>query len=182
MTALRRIARPLLASVFISGGAQTLRNPEAVADSAESVVAPIAERVSPSLENTEQAVRINAAVHVVAGGLLALGRLPRLSALALAVTLVPTTLAGHRFWEAEDPGERAQQQIHFFKNASLLGGLLIAAADTGGKPSLNWRAQHAAQHAAQRARRDAVLVRRTARATGPARRRSVTRKVSLPGR
>jgi putative oxidoreductase len=58
---------------------------------------------------------------------------------------VPTTLAGHRFWEEDDPARRHQQQIHFFKNLGLLGGLVLAAADTGGAPSLGWRARRAAR-------------------------------------
>jgi putative oxidoreductase len=80
---------------------------------------------------------------MAAGGLLALGRLPRLSALALAGSLVPTTLAGHRFWSETDPAKRSMQQIQFFKNVSMLGGLLLAAVDTSGKPSIGWRARHA---------------------------------------
>ena len=54
--------------------------------------------------------------------MLATGKFPRLSSLALAASLVPTTLAGHRFWEESDPQVKAQQQIHFFKNVSMLGG------------------------------------------------------------
>ena len=50
-------------------------------------------------------VRLNGAVQVGAGALLAVGRVPRLAALALATTLVPTTLAAHRFWELDDPQE-----------------------------------------------------------------------------
>jgi putative oxidoreductase len=34
----------------------------------------------------------------------------------------------------------------------MLGGLLIAAADTGGNPSLAWRGRHAAQATAGRFR------------------------------
>ena len=45
--------------------------------------------------------------------------------------MVPTTLAGHRFWVVGDKQERAQRQIHFLKNLTIMGGLLIAAADTG---------------------------------------------------
>ena len=82
----------------------------------------------------------------------AMGWFPRLSAAVLAGTLVPTTLAGHRYWEIEDKQERAQQQIHFLKNLTMLGGLLIAAADTGGNPSLAWRRRHAARAAAGRFR------------------------------
>ena len=36
---------------------------------------------------------------------------------------------------------RAQQQMHFFKNLALLGGLILAAVDTEGEPSLGWRAR-----------------------------------------
>jgi hypothetical protein len=87
---------------------------------------------------------------------------------------VPTTLAGHRFWEEEDETRRAQQRIHFFKNLSMLGGLMLAAVDTEGQPGLAWRAQHAAHHAttgtrrgARTARREAKLAARGARAHLP---------------
>ncbi|WP_238153794.1 DoxX family protein [Streptomyces xinghaiensis] len=162
MSALRWIARPLLASFFVYSGVNTIRNAEAVAPAAENVVGPITERLNLPLENTEQAVRLNSAVHIAAGTLLGLGKFPRLSALALAGSLVPTTLAGHRFWEAEDPEEKSRQQMQFLKNVSLLGGLLAAAADIGDRPSLNWRAHHAAHTA----RREMNLVRRTATAAG----------------
>ncbi len=93
-----------------------------------------------------------------------MGWWPRLSAAVLAGTLVPTTLAGHRFWEIEDKQERAQQRIHFLKNVTMLGGLLIAAADTAGDPSLAWRGRHAARDA----HRDLALATRTARISGKA--------------
>ena len=152
----------MLASIFILQGYDTFRRPERVAAAAEPVVRPLAERVSAVPAKTEQAVRLNGAVQMVAGALLALGRFPRLSALAIAGTLVPTTLAGHRFWEEEEEASQAQQRIHFLKNLSMFGGLLIAAADTAGKPSIAWRTRHAAKTA----RREASLVARTARITG----------------
>jgi hypothetical protein len=31
--------------------------------------------------------------------------------------------------------------MHFLKNLGLLGGLLLAAADTEGRPSIGWRAE-----------------------------------------
>ncbi|MGW2832743.1 DoxX family membrane protein [Streptomyces sp. NPDC001286] len=161
MSLLRMTGRPLLASMFVAGGLNSLRAPEEVAPAAEPVVQPVTERVSALPDRTDQVVRLSGAVQVVGGVLLGLGRLPRLSSLALAATLVPTTLAGHRFWEAEDPADRAQQRIHFLKNLSMLGGLLIAADDTAGAPPLLWRGRHAARGV----RREARLVRRTARAT-----------------
>jgi hypothetical protein len=92
--------------------------------------------------------------------MLALGKFPRLSALALAASLVPTTFAGHRFWEETDPTRRSAQQLHFLKNAGMLGGLILASVDTEGRPSLVWRARRAPEavkHAADDLRRDAEL-------------------------
>jgi putative oxidoreductase len=139
MAVLRKLARPMLASMFVSGGYATLRHPEDVAPAARPVALPVAERIKALPDDPEQPVRINSAVQLGAGALLALGRFPRAAALALAVTLVPTTLAGHPYWTIEDAGERARQRVHFFKNLSMLGGLLIAAADTHGKPSAAYR-------------------------------------------
>ena len=64
---------------------------------------------------------------------------------------MPTTLAGHRFWEEDDKQKRAQQQIHFLKNAGLLGGLILAAVDTEGKPSVAWRARQTGKRLAEAA-------------------------------
>ena len=137
----------MLASVFVNGGIETLRNPGARAEMA----GPVTEigEPAPFPDDTDQLVKVNAVVQVVGGALLGLGKLRRLAAVALAVTLVPTTLAGHRFWEKENPAERAQQQTQFAKNMGLLGGLILAAVDTGGAPSLGWRARRAARRARQ---------------------------------
>ena len=150
----------MLASIFILQGYDALLHPERRVPAAEPVVRPIAERVSLVPDQVEQAVRINGAVQMVAGSMLALGRFPRLSALAIAATLVPTTYAGHRFWESDDKQERAQQRIHFLKNLSMFGGLLIAAGDTAGSPSLAWRGRHAVKAA----RHDVALASKSAKA------------------
>ena len=164
MTVLRAVARPMLASIFVIQGFETMLHPERVAPRAEPVVRPLAEHVPGMPDRTEDAVRINGAVQFTAGSLLALGIFPRLSALAIAATLVPTTVAGHRFWEAEDEKERAQQRIQFLKNLAIFGGLLIAAADTAGRPSLAWRSRYAVRSA----RRDVALATRTARVSSRA--------------
>jgi putative oxidoreductase len=143
MAVLRLVARPMLASIFIAEGLDSLLHPDTKAPAAEAVVRPLAEKVPAVPDQVEQAVRLNGAVQVVAGSLLAIGRFPRLSAAALAASLIPTTYAGHRFWESDDKQERSQQKIHFLKNLSMLGGLLIAAGDTAGNPSVAWRGRHA---------------------------------------
>jgi putative oxidoreductase len=150
----RRIARPLLASSFIYGGIDTLRNPQSRVPGAAPIVEQITEVADKQLpvevpRDVEQWVKIDAAVKVGAGTLFALGKVPRLAAVALATSIVPTTLAGHRFWEHDDPKERFGQTSHFLKNAGLLGGLLIAAVDTEGKPSVGYRARRAAKKAAE---------------------------------
>ncbi len=159
MLLVRAIARPMLAATFISGGVSTLRKPAARVAAAERVVAPLVSRV-PQLSDTQQVVKIDAAAKVVFGSMLALGKLPRLSALVLATSLVPTTIAGHPFWEEQDPTRRAQQRVHLMKNAGLLGGLLLAAVDTEGRPSLGWWARRTPRvvgHAASGLRRDTEL-------------------------
>ena len=150
----------MVASIFVIQGYETFRRPERVAPRAEPVVRQLAERIPAVPAKTEDAVRLNGAVQMVAGVLLSLGWFPRLAALLLAGTLVPTTAAGHRFWEAEEDLDRVQQRIHFLKNLSMFGGLLIAGADTAGKPSVAWRARHSVQ--------EARLVARTAKASARA--------------
>lgn len=141
----RRIARPMMAAMFVAGGVDAVKRPKSKAPVAEPVTSTLAGPLGLP-DDTAQLVRINGAVQVGAGLMLATGRLPRLAATALAVSLVPTTLAGHRFWEA-DAEARAGQRIHFLKNVSMLGGLILAATDTEGRPSLAWRARKAAERA-----------------------------------
>lgn len=159
MPLVRRLARPLLATVFVVGGIDTLRHPKAVTPAAQDVVKPVVDNVD-GIRSTEQLVTIDAAVKVVAGTALAFGYFPRLSALALAGSLVPTTIAGHAFWNEQEPAAREQQLLHFLKNASMLGGLILAAVDTHGKPSLGWRLRRtpaAVKRSANEARLEAAL-------------------------
>ena len=149
----RRIARPLLAAPFIYGGISTLRKPQDRVAGATPVVEKIAETADKQLpvevpKDVEQWVKADAAIKVAAGSLFALNKLPRLTAITLSASVVPTTLAGHRFWEHDDPTEKFGQLSNFLKNTGLLGGLLLAAVDTEGKPSMGYRARRAAKRAA----------------------------------
>ena len=140
MSPTRRLARPMLASMFITGGVDALRHP------GERVEAVRAAGIS----SPEDMVRANAAAQVVGGFLLATNRLPRLSALVLAGSLVPTTYVGHPFWTEKDKDRKKQQQVHFMKNLGLLGGLLLAVADTGGRESLPHAAGRVSRKAAKK--------------------------------
>jgi putative oxidoreductase len=137
-----KLARPMMAAMFVVGALDALGDPDSKVETAE----PGTSEVVPPLglpEDTAKLVRLNGAVQLTAGTLLGLSRLPRLSAGALAMSLVPTTLAGHRFWEETDKQKRVNDQTHFFKNLAMLGGLVLAAVDTEGRPSVPYRARKA---------------------------------------
>jgi len=129
MKIIREIARPMLAGVFIAGGMEVLSNPEPRAQVAKPVVEKVARAVPFAPKDPVTAVSVNALVQLGAGGLLGAGIVPRLTSLALAVSIVPTTLAGHPFWDIEDPVQRARQRTQFLKNMAILGGLLVVAFD-----------------------------------------------------
>ena len=120
-------------------------HPDGKAKKAEAVSEPLSESVGVDQLDAETLVRINGAVQIGAGVLLAVGKFRRVAALALIGSIIPTTYAGHRFWEESDPTTRAQQKMHFLKNLGLLGGLILAAFDTEGEPSLGWRAKRQAR-------------------------------------
>jgi uncharacterized membrane protein YphA (DoxX/SURF4 family) len=128
LASLRPAARVLTGSTYVLLGFDAFRAPGGRVDQAAPVLAAM-RTVVPLPEDDELVVRGNAALQVVAGAMLATGRAPRLSALALAGSLVPTTLAGHSYWKIEDPDVRKVQRIQFHKNMAMIGGLLFAALD-----------------------------------------------------
>jgi uncharacterized membrane protein YphA (DoxX/SURF4 family) len=151
---IRRIARPLLSAVFIGQGVETLRNPKVTLDAAQTAVTTLQTLPDPVgtniPSNPETVARINAAVQVGGGLLLATGRLPRIASAALAFTVIPGSLGGHLFWNEPDPERRVQKRRDLLTDLSLLGGLIIASADTAGKPSLGWRGRQAASRLSEK--------------------------------
>lgn len=126
MAILRRVAYLMLASMFVSGGLDALLHPESKVKAAEAVTGPLVRQLPVLPDDTATLVRLNGATQVVAGTLLATGKLGRTAAMVLIGSLIPTTLAGHRFWQETDEARRSQQRIHFLKNVGLLGGLILA--------------------------------------------------------
>lgn len=170
----RRLARPLLGSMFVLGGLDAARHPHEKSPAAEGVVDFLREKTSVSVPDVATVVRIDGIATLVAGIALSLGRAPRVAATVLTASLVPTTIAAHSFWKIDDPDQRAQQQLQFLKNASMLGGLLLAAVDTEGKPSVAWRTRRAARrlsrnvsHAAESTTESAERVARKTRKALP---------------
>jgi putative oxidoreductase len=114
------IARLLLAGIFIHGGWNAFKEPGNRPRQAEKLGLPEAERM----------VRANGLAMSAGGTALALGIAPRAAALGLIASLVPTTLAGHRFWEEQDEQARRTQLTQFLKNLGLTGGLVLLLSDT----------------------------------------------------
>ncbi|WP_197319614.1 DoxX family membrane protein [Saccharomonospora sp. NB11] len=181
---LRRVARPLLGSVFVLGGVNMLRQRDdhiAVSQSFLDKAADPQRRSGESADSAEASgsagaagsagalpgdpvtmVQVEAAVKIAAGTMLSLGVLPRVASALLLTSLVPTTLTSHAFWEEKDPEQRQEQLVEFLRNAGLAGGLLLAVADTGGKPSLGWRARHTTELASHQVQGAAGTVQRKA--------------------
>jgi uncharacterized membrane protein YphA (DoxX/SURF4 family) len=150
MTIVRRLARPLLAAPLIQSGLDAARHPGPQVELAR----PVLQQVSGPLRLPKDpvvVVRAAGAATAVAGVLLSLGKLPRLSALAIVVA-APAVQNSQPFWQEKDPELRRSQRTAFIKNLGLLGGALLAAVDTEGRPSLAWRSRRAGHLAADSAR------------------------------
>ncbi|MPV51393.1 MULTISPECIES: DoxX family membrane protein [unclassified Pseudactinotalea] len=110
----RRVAQAALGLPFVYLGYQAAKEPGGrVAAAAEL-----------GIPEPELMVRVNGAAMAVGGAALALNVLPRWAAAGLIASLVPTTLAGHAYWEHDDAGARGLQRVQFLKNLGLAGGLL----------------------------------------------------------
>ncbi|OBI85494.1 DoxX family protein [Mycobacterium sp. 1245805.9] len=151
---IRRIARPLLSAVFIGQGIDSLLNPKPAAEAAAPAVdglRALPDPVGSSIPSDPQTfAQINAAVQIGGGLLLAIGKAPRVASAALAFTVLPANLGAHMFWSESDPQLKAQKRKDFLTDLSLVGGLIIASADTAGKPSLGWRGRRAAERLSER--------------------------------
>jgi uncharacterized membrane protein YphA (DoxX/SURF4 family) len=105
MTLVQQVARPMLAGMFVYGGLDSARNPDGKVKAADRVVGGLTGRFD--AVETHHLVRANGIAQVAAGAALATGLFPRTASVVLAATLAPTTFAGHRFWDEEDPRRQA---------------------------------------------------------------------------
>ncbi|MEZ0351632.1 DoxX family membrane protein [Mycobacterium sp. pR1184] len=151
---IRRIARPLLSVAFIGQGVESLLNPKAAAEAAAPAVdglQALPDQVARSMPNDPQTfAQITAGVQIGGGLLLATGKMPRVASAVLALTVLPANFGSYSFWNESDPQRKAERRREFLKDLSLLGGLMIASADTAGKPSLGWRGRKAAERLSDR--------------------------------
>jgi putative oxidoreductase len=83
---------------------------------------------------------VGAIVFLITGGLAVLvGYKARLGATLLLVFLVLATYFFHDFWTLSDPKAQQEQMVHFMKNLSIMGALLLVIANGPGPFSLDAR-------------------------------------------
>lgn len=128
MKLLHRLTYPLLAGIFLVGGLDAVKDPDSKRERANRLLPSLLSSLGLSAR-TEDVVRLNGMVQVGSAACLAANVLPRVASEVLMASLVPTTIAGHRFWEERDEPQRTTQLMHFLKNLAILGGLALVVTD-----------------------------------------------------
>jgi uncharacterized membrane protein YphA (DoxX/SURF4 family) len=115
---LRLLSRPLLATPFVLGGLNSLRDPGPLPAAAGALGIP----------QPEVATRVTASTMITAGLAMGTGLAPVAGPAVLAGCLAGATVGVHRFWE-KDGHERIEHRNAFLTNIGLAGGLALSAAD-----------------------------------------------------
>ena len=113
---------------MVRGGLNAAQNADQLTGIIEEFIDSLPQQVKSQLSDVEPALlaKINGCTMVAASAAMVLGIKPRTAATILALQLVPTTLAGHPFWNYEGDA-RAQQIDEFVRNVGYAGGLLAIA-------------------------------------------------------
>jgi len=143
MSLLRFAARGLLAGFFVADGVKAAVNPGPEVERAEpwaQAVAGWLQQILPGAladrvpTNTETLVRIHGATQAIGALMMATGAFRRTGALVLAAAYAPKVAMAYRSGGAD--------KLDFLRELALLGGALVEAGDTQGKPSRAWRARN----------------------------------------
>ena len=125
---LAAIGRVLLVALFVKSGAEKLMDPSALTGmlSGKGFPAPMA------------MAYLAGVVEIGLGVLVAIGWRTRFAALGLIGFTIIATLLAHNYWDMTGPPRRANE-INFWKNVAILGGLLMLAASGAGRYSVDRR-------------------------------------------
>lgn len=127
-SALQLTGRVLLASLFLPAGLSKITGFAGTVGYIASVGLPM-----PTV-----AAAVAVAVEVLGAVALIVGYRTRWAALALAAFTAVATVVFHAFWSAA-PDQAFVQQLMFFKNVGVVGGLLVLAAHGAGAWSCDAR-------------------------------------------
>ncbi|SPT53372.1 DoxX [Actinomyces bovis] len=151
MDLLRLVARPLLAAPFILDGIDAVTRPGPHVEKFQVVANGLEKLGLPPVMNSDAKLmtRVSGAASVLAGLGLATGMAPRSSATVLAALNVPLTLVNNPAWLRSSTKTRSQQLSGLARGAAVGAGLVMAALDRGGKPSLSWWLANQREHKAE---------------------------------
>lgn len=125
--AMLAIGRILIAIIFVSSGIEKFMDLGATASAIGSKGLPYANVLAAG----------TAAVEAGGGLLIILGWQTRLAALALAIFSALAAYYFHDFWNQSDGPQHVNNMIHFMKNVSIIGGLLMLCAVGAGRFSID---------------------------------------------
>jgi putative oxidoreductase len=123
------LGRLVIAALFVPSGFSKLMNLAGFGQmlAGKGLPVPIAWAVAAAL------------IEFLGGLALAIGFKTRYVAVLLIVFTVVATLLAHAFWMISDPGARFVQQVNFFKNLAIIGGLLYVFQRGAGPISIDRR-------------------------------------------
>lgn len=130
----------MLAAYFVVDGVDAVISPQSHVQKFQRM-APLLERagVPPVLSSDVTLLaRASGVVSTAAGLCLAVGRYPRTAALILALLNLPVTAVNNPVLQTSGE-DRKEAMRGVLRGLGIGGGLLLAAADRAGKPSLSWR-------------------------------------------
>ena len=158
---LRRVARPLFASWFVSEGLDVVRHPSAHAAEARGALTTLLDRLPAQVRRgpagevigyelsdrqLTTVVQVHGAALAGAGFLLSVNKAPRIAALALAVLTAPLVLVNlPRKRGTESKLERKARRERLVRALAFTAGAVLAAADYEGRPGISWRVHRARQ-------------------------------------
>ncbi|WP_444662531.1 DoxX family protein [Cellulomonas sp. CW35] len=145
---LRRIARPLFASWFLTEGVDALRSPATHVAAARAAVDRVGKaapgaRVDVTDEQLTALVRAHGAAVTLAAVALAAGKAPRTAALALAGLTAPLVLVNLPDRAERTPHQKRARRDRLVRSLAFAAGAVLVAADREGRPGLRWRLEDA---------------------------------------
>ncbi len=119
------VGRFLLAAIFLKSGLGKITGFEHT----------LGYMASKGIPLTQLALIVTIVIEIGASVLLVVGWRARVAALMLFIWMIPVTLIFHNFWTAT-PDAVMVQSIMFYKNISIMGGLLMVVGLGSGPLSL----------------------------------------------
>ncbi|MGN6572122.1 MAG: DoxX family protein [Pseudolabrys sp.] len=119
------VARVMIGLIFVVSGWPKLLN-------YGSAVAGIAKRGVP-----QPLAYLGPPVEFIGGLAVMLGLFTEAAAVLMVLFTIIATLSSHRYWEFTDPAQYRAQNTNFWKNVTIMGGMLLLVVTAGGRFSVD---------------------------------------------